>query len=76
MTWIVKHKIAVIIAGVIVFMLWKAKASQAAGIKTPPAVAGTVISGHQFGDYDLNILSPTFGEPIKDTAPDGSGWFW
>ncbi len=62
MTWILKHKLAVVGAAVIAYFLFRKAASAAAG--TPPAVVGDVWSGHAMGAFDTNVLSPTFGEPL------------
>jgi hypothetical protein len=61
MTWVLKHKLAVVAAGLIAYFLFR-KTATAAG--TPPAVVGDVWSGHDMGLFDTNVLSPTFGEPL------------
>ncbi len=67
MSWIVKHKAyAFIIAGIVLFLFKEKIAAALTGEKKPGVkpVYDTVTSGTEYGVFDTNVLSPTFGEPL------------
>lgn len=70
MTWVLKHKVYVAVAGIIVYLLWSNRKAVAASVAGPEMKRGRVDSGSTFGYFDVNPDSATFGEKIFGTY----GW--
>lgn len=67
MTWLLKHK-ALVVGGAVLWFIWRE--SKKTSAPQSQIVRGRIDSGNNYGYFDTNVLSPTFGEPVYGTY----GW--